>query len=100
MGVAGAAIATVIGQIFSFVMAVKYIKHFKHINLTKECFGLRFKECIKIASLGMSNSLNQVALTFVQIVLNNSLTYYGTQSIYGTDIPLAACGIVMKTNAI
>ena len=100
MGVAGAAIATVIGQIFSFVMAVKYIKHFKHINLTKECFGLRFKECIKIASLGMSNSLNQVALTFVQIVLNNSLTYYGAQSIYGTDIPLAACGIVMKTNAI
>ena len=48
----------------------------------------------------MSNSLNQVAITFVQIVLNNSLTYYGASSPYGTDIPLAACGIVMKTNAI
>ena len=32
--------------------------------------------------------------------MNNSLTYYGAQSAYGTDIPLAACGIVMKTNAI
>lgn len=31
----------------------------------------------------MSNSLNQVALTFVQIVLNNSLTYYGALSPYG-----------------
>ena len=48
----------------------------------------------------MSNSLNQVAITLVQIVMNNSLTYYGAQSAYGTDIPLAACGIVMKTNAI
>ena len=48
----------------------------------------------------MSNSLNQVALTFVQIVLNNSLTYYGALSPYGKEIPLAACGIVMKTNAI
>ena len=48
----------------------------------------------------MSNSLNQVAITFVQIVLNNSLTYYGAMSVYGKEIPLAACGIVMKTNAI
>ena len=48
----------------------------------------------------MSNSLNQVALTFVQIVLNNSLTYYGALSPYGKEVPLAACGIVMKTNAI
>lgn len=55
---------------------------------------------IHTASLGMSNSLNQVAITFVQIVLNNSLTYYGAMSEYGKDIPLAACGIVMKTNAI
>ena len=48
----------------------------------------------------MSSSLNQIAITFVQIVLNNSLTYYGSQSAYGSEIPLASCGIVMKTNAI
>lgn len=48
----------------------------------------------------MSNSLNQLAITFVQIVLNNSLTFYGAQSEYGSSIPLAACGIVIKTNAI
>ena len=36
----------------------------------------------------------------MQIVLNNSLTYYGAMSPYGREIPLAACGIVMKVNAI
>ena len=50
--------------------------------------------------MGISSSSNQIAITFVQIVLYNSLTYYGAQTVYGTDIPLAACGIVMKTNAI
>ena len=56
--------------------------------------------CLTTASLGMSNSLNQLALTVVQIVMNNSLTHYGALSPYGQEIPLAACGIVMKTNAI
>ena len=100
MGVAGAAIATVIGQIFSFIMVIYYIKRFQSVELHKSHFQLVPKECLKIASLGMSNSLNQVAITFVQIVLNNSLTYYGATSAFGKEIPLAACGIVMKTNAI
>lgn len=100
MGVAGAALATVIGQFVSFLMAISYIRKFKHINLKKKHFKLQGLECLKIASLGMSNSLNQLAITIVQIVLNNSLIYYGAQSIYGSEIPLASSGIVMKTNAI
>ena len=100
MGVAGAALATVIGQFFSFLMAANYLRHFKHITLKRHHFTPKIKECLNIASLGMSNSLNQVAITFVQIVLNNSLTYYGAMSVYGSEIPLASCGIVMKTNAI
>ena len=58
------------------------------------------EECLKTCSMGMSSSLNQIAITFVQIVLYNSLTFYGARTVYGSDIPLAACGIVMKTNAI
>ncbi len=50
--------------------------------------------------MGISSSANQIAITLVQIILYHSLTYYGAQSAYGPDIPLAACGIVMKTNAI
>lgn len=100
MGVAGAAIATVIGQFVSFLMAVNYIRKFKHIEFGREHLRLRLEECKKITSLGLSSSLNQIALTLVQIVMNNSLRYYGALSLYGSDIPLASCGIVMKTNAI
>lgn len=100
MGVAGAAIATVIGQVCSFVYALRYLKRFKCVTLKKEYFRLSLKESFTTASLGISNSMNQVAITFVQIVLNNSLTYYGALSVYGSDIPLAANGIVMKTNGI
>lgn len=100
MGVAGAAIATVIGQVCSFVYALRYLKRFKCVTLKKEYFRLSLKESFTTASLGISNSMNQVAITFVQIVLNNSLTHYGALSVYGSDIPLAANGIVMKTNGI
>lgn len=103
MGVAGAAWATIIGQIVSFFFAIRYAKHFKQIRLKREYFKFHkgeIKECLQFLSLGISSSLNQVALTFVQIVLNNGMTAYGAHTVYGSDIPLAACGIVMKTNAI
>lgn len=90
----------VAGQLFSCLMALYYLKKFRHVKLQRHHFIPRLHVCGKIASLGMSSSLNQIAITFVQIVLNNSLTYYGAQSAYGSEIPLASCGIVMKTNAI
>ena len=95
MGIAGAAWATVIGQVASCVMAASYIPRFQHIRLTRQSFGIPLREAGRIASLGMSNSLNQLAITLVQIVLYNSLTYYGAMTVYGSDIPLASCGIVM-----
>ncbi len=100
LGMSGAAWATVIGQVVSFAMAISYLFKFKSIKLTKDAFEVDFKIWLKIASLGLSNSLNQVAITLVQIVLNNSLKHYGALSSYGADIPLAACGIVMKVNSI
>ena len=99
-GVAGAAWATVIGQGASFVMAAAYLGRFRNIRLTAKDFGVHLEEWKRIAALGMSNSFNQLAMTVVQIVLNNSLTFYGAQSIYGSEIPLATSGIVIKVNAI
>lgn len=100
MGIAGAALATVIGQVISFFLAFRYLWKFQNITLSKNCFRIQWKESFKSMYIGMSSSLNQIAITLVQIVLNNSLTYYGAASVYGSDIPLAACGIVMKTNSI
>ena len=99
-GVAGAAWATVIGQAASFAMALAYLPRFRSIHLTAEDFGIHPAEWRVIAALGLSNSFNQLALTVVQIVLNNSLKYYGALSVYGSEIPLAASGIVIKVNAI
>ena len=99
-GIFGAALATVIGQILSFVLAVAYLWKFKTIRLGRGDFRVTIRDTLRTFAMGISSCMNQVAITFVQIVLNNSLTYYGAQSVYGTDIPLAACGIVMKTNAI
>ena len=100
MGVAGAAIATVAGQVISFFIAAWYIKSFQHIEFNKKSLRISLKDTKEMATIGMSASLNQIAILFVQIVLNNSLTYYGQFTKFGSDIPLAACGIVMKTNAI
>lgn len=100
MGVEGAAIATVISQVISCTISVLYIFRFKRVKLTKESFKLDLNRCFNISLLGASNFLNQAAICVVQIVMNNSLTYYGALSIYGEDIPLASFGVVMKVNSI
>lgn len=99
-GIIGAALATIIGQILSFLLALRYLWHFKTVSLAKSCFKINFRDSLRTVYMGTSSCVNQVAITVVQIVLNNSLTYYGAMSAYGEEIPLAACGIVMKTNAI
>lgn len=99
-GVAGAAWATIIGQIVSCFIAVRYLFHFKHVELHKENIKFSLQETKETCAIGISSGINQLAILLVQIVMNNSLTYYGALSKYGADIPLAACGIVMKTNGI
>lgn len=99
-GVFGAALATILGQLLSFAIALRYLWHFRTVELTRACFHLELRDNLRTLYMGVSSCINQIAITLVQIVLNNSLTYYGALSIYGKEIPLAACGIVMKTNAI
>lgn len=53
-----------------------------------------------IFKFGASACFNQIAMTIVQIVLNNTLSHYGAQSVYGGDIPLACAGIITKVNMI
>lgn len=100
MGVKGAAIATITGQAVSAFMALNYARHFHHVTLDKNSFMIEGKTAKKICSLGASNCFNQLAMTVVQIVMNNTLAYYGAMSIYGSDIPLACAGIVMKVNMV
>lgn len=100
MGIAGAALATIIGQFISFVLTFKYIFKMKNITLNKESFLLKINNVIKIFTLGLSGGFNQLAMMAVQITMNNVLSYYGNQSIYGGNIPLAVSGIIIKINMI
>ena len=47
---------------------------------------------VAIISLGLASCINQIAMAIVQIVLNNILRYYGANSVYGSDIPIACVG--------
>ena len=96
MGMAGAAWATVIGQVVSGFMVIGYLTRFK----TGKSLGLRPGYCLQVVALGMSPFCNQLAMMVVQIVLNNSLTYYGGLSDYGSEIPLACAGIISKVGMI
>lgn len=100
MGVKGAAIATIIGQIASFLVSIYYIKRIKSIKFEWKDMKLKFSACKIVTSLGVSSFITQIAIALVQIVMNNSLTHYGEMSVYGKEIPLSCLGIVMKVNQI
>ena len=100
LGMAGAALATITGQIFSAFLAFRYLRNCKTITLKAEHLKPNFTYIKKIISLGASPFFNQIAMMILQIVMNNSLTYYGSLSIYGESIPLACSGIITKVNMI
>ena len=101
MGMAGAAYATVLGQFFSFLMVIFYFKrHFKSVDLDGKYFEFQLDKIINIARLGAASGFNQAAILFVQILMNNFYRYYGSLSEYGSNIPLAAVGIVMKVSMV
>ena len=99
-GMAGAAWATVIGQVVSGVIVILYIRQYKTVKLEKKHLLVNFRYAKEIATIGMAAFLNQLAMLVVQIVMNNSLTYYGALSEFGEAIPLACAGIVIKVNQI
>lgn len=76
MGMRGAALATIIGQIVSFCISLRYMFHFKTIRLTKESFHMTGRHIENIFKFGASACFNQIAMTIVQIVLNNTLSHY------------------------
>ncbi|WP_125115515.1 MATE family efflux transporter [Agathobaculum sp. Marseille-P7918] len=100
MGVRGAAIATVMGQVATFLMSVIYVFRFKTFRFDASAFRIRLKTCGKVLSLGISSFITQIAITIVMALSNNLLVAYGAQSVYGSEIPLTAMGIVMKVNQI
>ena len=99
-GIAGSAWATVISQFISAAILLFYFPRFKSVKFHKEDFIPKFS-LLKISiALGMTSFVFQGSSMIIQIVTNNLLNTYGSQSIYGNDIPIAVAGIVAKVNII
>ena len=100
LGMAGAALATVIGQFVAGCMAVWFLLHCKTVKLAREHLRMSLDNVKRVASLGIAPFSNQIAMMVVQIVMNKSLKYYGSMSVYGESIPIACSGIISKVNMV
>ena len=95
-GMTGAALATVIGQVLSFGLVLRYMLNFRTVKLEPRDFIPDFAASRRLISLGTAPFFNQMAMMVVQIVMNKSLKYYGGLSAYGEAIPIACSGIIAK----
>ena len=100
MGVEGAAIATVISQFVTFFLNILYVKKFKTIEINKQVLIPKFNIARKLMMLGISSFITQMSFVVVMAVENNLLVKYGTESKYGSEIPITVVGIVMKISQI
>lgn len=100
MGMRGAALATIIGQILSAIMVIWCLSYCKTVVIGKEHLRVSKKIISRIISLGTAPFSNQLAMMVVQIVMNKSLKYYGSISVYGEAVPIACAGIITKVNQV
>ena len=98
MGINGAALATILGQILSAVMVIGYMFHFKTGRFKKDHFLVSREKIQRIVLIGAAPSINQAAMMVMNLVLNSSLRRYGALSPYGASETLAAAGVVTKVN--
>ncbi len=96
MGMTGAALATIIGQIISACVTVFYLFRFKSFKIDRCCFKISFHTVKWIFLIGLPAGLTQFAHVIVQTVTNNTIGYYGELSVYGRTDALAAAGVVGK----
>ncbi|MBR6543684.1 MAG: MATE family efflux transporter [Anaerotignum sp.] len=95
-GVQGAALATIIGQIVSGIIALAYLPRYEHFHLKKENLKLQRKVAGRICRLGFPSLCTQTASAATQIVMNNLMRKYGAATIYGSEIAISCYGLMMK----
>ncbi len=100
-GMMGAAVATVIGQVVTAILAVWYIVHMKTVKPSRKDFALQRNVCGRMLLLGITSFLSQISLVAAMAAINNMLRKYGAQDpVFKQEqyaqIPMAVVGIVMK----
>lgn len=100
MGIKGAAWATIIGQIVSFIVSFIYFFRSKTFKLSLESFKMHLSIFSNVIKLGVSTFITQMSIVIISLVCNIMLAKYGAMSKYGSDIPIATIGICMKVFTI
>lgn len=100
-GMMGAAVATVMGQIVTALLAVWYLLNMKLVKPSKGDFSLDGNIIRRTLILGITSFLSQISLVAAMAAINNMLRKYGAMDeIFGQEqyaqIPMAVVGIVMK----
>lgn len=89
MGMAGAAIATILSQLFSFIWVVSYFIGKKcRIKLKLKYMKPDFAVILKIISLGLPGFSLQIASSLLNLILNKNLQQYGG------DIAVSGMGVI------
>ena len=101
-GMMGAALATILGQIFTAFMSLLYISsRMKAINFSRANLSYNPKLMKRYLPLGMCSFLSQISLVISVASVNIMIRKYGaldpvfSQAEY-SQIPMAVIGIVMK----
>ncbi len=76
MGMNGAALATFIGQLITFIFSVAYFFKSKNFKLKINSFIPNFKLLWQSLKLGISSFLTQISIVIISIVTNNILNIY------------------------
>ena len=100
-GMMGAAVATVIGQAVTAILAVWYLLHMKVIRPSRADFRPDGSICGRTLVLGITSFLSQISLVAAMAAINNMIRKYGAaDAVFGQEqyaqIPMAVVGIVMK----
>lgn len=91
MGIRGAAIATVISQIFAAIVAIYYFFAGKSaLKLHLKNLVLKVKVVKEILVIGSATFFRQIGGSLMAIVFNHSLAFYGG------DLAIAAFGIMFR----
>ena len=97
-GVAGSALATILGQAFGGAPVLWYFLFSKNapFRLKLKCMAADLRLMGKICALGTASFIMQCASTVVAIVLNQVVNVYGAMDPLGVDNGLAAIGVAQK----
>lgn len=97
-GIAGAAIATVIGNLFGAVYYISYFLRGKSVlSIHPKDFAVRDGVCIGVLAIGIPASLGSLLMSLSQIIVNSQMASYGNMAIAGMGV---AIKVTMMTGMV